>query len=107
MGVQKESSILFVVPAALARSDAPRLCSDLHAALRASTAQEVVCDVSLAPADVVAIETLCRLFLIAKRCGRRPRLRGVSPELAELIELVGLRRTLAGSVEAGSAEAGR
>ncbi|MDX6465165.1 MAG: hypothetical protein QOI27_205, partial [Gaiellaceae bacterium] len=55
----------------------------------------------LAPADVVAIETLCRLFLIANRCGRRPRLRGVSAELAELIELAGLRRTLAASVEAG------
>jgi ABC-type transporter Mla MlaB component len=100
VGIQKESSILFVVPGAVARSDAPRLCRDLRAALRASTADEVVCDVTLASADVVTVEALCRLFLTAKRCGRRPRLRGVSPELAELIELVGLRRTLAGPVEA-------
>ncbi|MDX6471547.1 MAG: hypothetical protein QOK22_363 [Gaiellaceae bacterium] len=101
MGVHKESSVLFVVPAALARSDTPQLCSDLHAALRSSTAGEVVCDVSLVRADAVTIEALCRLFLTAKRCGRRPRLRGVSAELAELIELAGLRRTLAASVEAG------
>ena len=53
------------------------------------------CDVGwLDEPDLSSIEALARLQLEALRRGWRIRLRNVSPELAELIELVGLHPVL-------------
>lgn len=44
--------------------------------------------------DAVTLDTLARFTLEAGRLGYRVRLRGVSPELAGLIELAGLSEAL-------------
>jgi anti-anti-sigma regulatory factor len=46
-------------------------------------------------ADMTSVDALARLVLIARRHGCSPVIRGVSPELEELIELVGLGEVLA------------
>lgn len=51
-------------------------------------------DVAGLPADGPALDLLARMALAARRCGCRVDLRGVSPELRELIELAGLTETL-------------
>lgn len=40
--------------------------------------------------DVITLDMLARVALQARRCGYQLVLRGVSPELAELIDLAGL-----------------
>jgi hypothetical protein len=53
-----------------------------------------ICDVrGLAP-DALTVDTLARLQVAARRVGHEVALRGVSPELLELLELFGLRRVL-------------
>lgn len=44
--------------------------------------------------DAITLDMLARFALQARRCGYRLVLRGVSGELAELIELAGLRDAL-------------
>jgi anti-anti-sigma regulatory factor len=44
--------------------------------------------------DAVTLDTLARLTLESRRLGYRVRLRGVSPELAGLIDLAGLSDAL-------------
>jgi hypothetical protein len=54
----------------------------------------LVCDVrGLAP-DAPTIDTLARLQVAARRVGHEVALRGVSPELLELLDLFGLRGVL-------------
>jgi ABC-type transporter Mla MlaB component len=48
----------------------------------------------LARCDLGAIDGLARLALAERRAGRRIRLVGASPELAELVALSGLTRVL-------------
>jgi len=56
----------------------------------------VVCELG-APhgVELATVEALARLVLEARRLGLELRLRGVSDELVELIELAGLRRITA------------
>jgi ABC-type transporter Mla MlaB component len=61
----------------------------------------VVCDVAGVEPDAVAVEALARLQLGARRHGRRVQLRGASPELCALIELLGLTEVLSPGAEAG------
>jgi hypothetical protein len=55
----------------------------------------VVCDVSDVAPDVAAVDALARLQLTARRLGLDVGLRNASPELLELISLVGLCDVLA------------
>jgi anti-anti-sigma regulatory factor len=55
---------------------------------------QIVCDVGALAPDAVAIDTLARLQLEARRFGAEIRLRNVSTELEELIALAGLRDVL-------------
>jgi hypothetical protein len=50
----------------------------------------IVCDVSTLAPDVGSIDALARLALLARRQGMELRLRKVSSELQELLELCGL-----------------
>lgn len=51
--------------------------------------------------DLAAVDVLARLQLAARRAGGRIRLVAVSPELAELLDLAGLRREVGGQPEGG------
>jgi ABC-type transporter Mla MlaB component len=50
----------------------------------------LVCDVARVEPDAVTVDALARLQLAARRHGCRVLLRGASPELLELVELIGL-----------------
>ena len=54
----------------------------------------IAVDVGGVKAEVVALDVLARLQLIARRCGYRIVLERASPELVELIELAGLSQVL-------------
>lgn len=58
-------------------------------------ATNIVCDLSTAAdADAATVELLARLQLTARRLGCRLRLRDASPELLELLDLMGLCEAL-------------
>jgi ABC-type transporter Mla MlaB component len=64
----------------------------------AGSAGMVVCDLGgWGRADLGTVDALARLHLLARRRGRRLRLRQVPPELADLIRLTGLAGVLVGS----------
>lgn len=78
----------------------PRLCEDLRALLMATGAETVVCDVAGAgPPGLATVDLLAHLELTARRAGGRIRLRGVTPALGALLELVGLRFEFEGQPE--------
>jgi hypothetical protein len=54
----------------------------------------LVCDVRALAPDALTIDVLARLQLAAQRVGQEVALRGVSPELLELLELFGLTGVL-------------
>jgi ABC-type transporter Mla MlaB component len=54
----------------------------------------VVWDASPLPAEIATVDALARLTLLARRQGAVIQLRGVSPELRELIDLAGLARVI-------------
>lgn len=66
------------------------LCAQVRRLLGRGDIEVVTCDVSQAVADLGAIDALARLQLTARRLGGRIRLRGAPPDLAELIEWVGV-----------------
>jgi len=92
-GVETDAAgTLFVVvdcPAALDAVDA--LCARVHAAITGAGARSVVCDVSaLRDPDELALETVARLQLTAKRTRVSMRLVGVGRPLADLLDAAGL-----------------
>ncbi|MFE7479960.1 STAS domain-containing protein [Streptomyces sp. NPDC057552] len=90
------------------RAAVPGLCAELERRLADRPgAAPVECDVGgVDRADLALVEAVARLALVARRAGRRLRLRGVSPELRALLDLVGLEDVvgLAGEGEPGEAE---
>src|SRR5882762_7878198 len=65
---REPSSIIFALSAPIDRADVPALCTRLRAALEASDALFVVCDVGeLTKPDAVTIDALARLQLTARR----------------------------------------
>ncbi len=85
------SSILLIMSRRVDRADIQVLCERLSARLDAGDADLVVCDMrALVGPDAVAVDTVARLQLTARRLGRRVRLRNVSLELQELLAFVGL-----------------
>ena len=59
------------------------------------------------PPDLAVVEALARFQLTARRAGYRMWLEDVSPALAELLDLAGLRQELARGPTQASPEAGR
>ncbi|MFF3173086.1 STAS domain-containing protein [Streptomyces sp. NPDC057900] len=86
--------IVLTVSGRVTRSAVPGLCAELEALLATADreATSVYCDVAaVVRPDLAAVEAIARLSLVARRSGgRRLRLRGTSPELRLLIELMGL-----------------
>lgn len=88
MGARKETSLTIRGP--VAREDLAGLTGRCCSLLASTGAHVLVCDVGQLAADAVAVDALARLRLAATRSGARLRLRDVSPELAELLELMAL-----------------
>lgn len=72
------------------RADIPDLCEQLTA--RAQCEPDVViCDVGMiANPDMVTVEALAQIHLVAHRLGKRVRLHRPTPELLALIAFTGL-----------------
>jgi ABC-type transporter Mla MlaB component len=85
-----------VVRGPLRRSDLPGLCERICRQLAAHPGSLVDCDVTGVSADAVSIDALARLQLGAQRQGCRVRLRDASPELRELVAVMGLTDVLPG-----------
>ena len=76
--------------ATMTRGDVPTACARLRALVGASDADVVVCDVRALEPDLVAVETLARLRLTARRLGCGLRLRGASRALEQMLAFCGL-----------------
>ncbi len=87
-------TIAFAVGGPITRDDLPRLCNRVCTVLERSSADVVLCDVSGVEPDAVTVDALARLQLAAGRHGCRVRLRHASPDLLELVALMGLRDVL-------------
>jgi hypothetical protein len=73
----------------------PALCAELRALVRAAGAERVVCDVgALVGPDLATVDALACLQFAVLRLGCRLRLRRASPELQELLGLMGLAEAL-------------
>ncbi|HEY8340048.1 MAG TPA: STAS domain-containing protein [Egibacteraceae bacterium] len=83
--------VVVALPATVERDDIPRLCERLRATLAAGDARRVDCDAgALAEVDVVAVEALAWLALVARRGGACLRLRRAPAALLGLLDLLGL-----------------
>ena len=80
--------------ATMTRADVATACARLRALVGASDADVVVCDVGALEPDLVAVETLARLRLTARRLGCGLRLRGASRALAQTVAFCGLSDVL-------------
>ena len=81
----------------LTPADAVALCRRARSELERSDTDVLVCDVAaLTRPDAGTVEALARLQLTARRLGRQVRLRDVSRELRELLDLFGLTDVLPG-----------
>ena len=86
----------FAIRGPIARDDLLGLCDRVCAVLRASGPGEARCDVAGVGSDAVVVDALARLQLAAGRLGCRITLDHASPELRELVGLLGLEDVLAG-----------
>jgi hypothetical protein len=77
---------------AVTRADVTTACERLHAL--AGDVDVITCDVSALAAELAAVNALARLALVARRLGCPLRVRRVSPELRDLVELCGLSDAL-------------
>ena len=101
--------VAFAIRGPIARADLSGLCDRVCAFLRAS-GDVVACDVCGVEPDAVTVDALARLQLAARRLGCCVQLRNVSPELLELVELMGMTHVFADALEApspGTREASR
>ena len=90
MAAPEPSTIALVVAGRIARADVAALCDRVRALLEESRAELLVCEVAAAAdPDMVTVELLARLQLVARRLGRQVRL-GRTP--AGLVELLALPR---------------
>lgn len=76
--------------APMTRADVPTACARLRALAGAADAEVVVCDVGALEPDLVAVETLARLRLTARRLGCGLRLRSASRALEQMLAFCGL-----------------
>jgi ABC-type transporter Mla MlaB component len=87
--------VAFSIRGPIARADLDGLTGRVCALLREAGAGRVaVCDVAGVEPDAVTVDALCRLQLGAHRAGCCVRLQRASPELLELVELMGLTDVL-------------
>ncbi|MFB6816487.1 STAS domain-containing protein [Streptomyces sp. NPDC056347] len=97
-GVEPKTPNVLVVTGPVTRAAVPGLCAELESLLYGPDGAvrdpdaEVDCDVGgVARVDLVLVEAVARLGLVARRAGGgRLRLRNAPPELRGLLDLVGL-----------------
>jgi len=93
--LDEPDTLVLIVSGPLARADVEAVCERVLVLLEDSNADQIVCDVSaLVDRDAVAVEALARLQLLARRRGRRMRIRNACGELQGLLTLAGLRDVL-------------
>ena len=85
------STIVLVLSGPILRADVAGLCERVQSVLESSHADRAVCEVGgvVAP-DVVTVEALCRLQLIARRVGLEIRFLHAHGALRDLFALTGL-----------------
>lgn len=100
--VAATNPIVLVVAGPVTRDAVPALCAQLETLLSGprgaapDPAAPVECDVGgVDGADLALVEAVARLALVARRAGRRLRLRRAGPELQGLLDLVGLADVVA------------
>ena len=81
------------LPAALP-ADLARVCGAVAVRLRTGAVAVVVCDGEALPGELASVDALARLALVVRRCGAGFAVRGLRPELAALVELLGLGELL-------------
>jgi ABC-type transporter Mla MlaB component len=96
MGAFGSRTITFAIRGPIARADLPGLCDRVCALLSAADGCDVECDVATVGCDAVTVDALARLQLAAHRCDCRVQLRNASPELRDLVEVIGLADVLLG-----------
>jgi len=87
-------TITFAVRGPIGRADLAGLSDRVCHVLAENAGRDVWCVVRCVEPDAVTVEALARLRLAAGRYGCRVWLRGASPELIDVIELLGLRDVL-------------
>ena len=91
LAAPEPSTIALVVAGRIARADVAALCDRVRALLLESRAEVVVCEVAAAAGpDLVTVELLARLQLVARRLGRQVRVSRAPAALLELLILLGL-----------------
>jgi anti-anti-sigma regulatory factor len=84
-------TLLVTIRGAIDRAAVVRVGDEVRDLLDATGATLVVCDVGgLVRPNTATIDALCRIRLAARRQGCRLRLRLASPDLLDLLDLVGL-----------------
>jgi ABC-type transporter Mla MlaB component len=95
MGADAPHTVAFSIRGPIARADLDGLTARVCCLLREAGAGGVaVCEVEDIEPDAVTVDALCRLQLGARRAGCCVRLRGASPALLDLVELMGLTDVL-------------
>jgi len=94
MATSGRQPVAFAIRGPISRADLPGLC-DRVCAILADAHTTALCDVAGVEADAVTVDALSRLQLAAKRCGCTVVLERASPELLELVQLMGLDCVLA------------
>jgi ABC-type transporter Mla MlaB component len=89
--------ITFAVRGPIEHADLPGLCDRVCTLLAGRPGALVRCDVAGVPADAITVEALARLQLAAQRNSCRVGLLNASPELLELVALMGLGDVLHGA----------
>ena len=89
-------ALTFSVWGPIARSDLAGLCTRVCGLLERHGPGPTICDASTVPADAVTVDALARLQLAARRFSCQVKLRNASPELLELVALMGLEDVLPG-----------
>jgi ABC-type transporter Mla MlaB component len=92
---KRRGTVTVTVPSPLARAELPVLFARTCELLALGRGCELLlCEVDGIDADAVAVDALARLALAARRSHCEVRLRGASPELLGLVELIGLSGVL-------------
>jgi ABC-type transporter Mla MlaB component len=93
--LERRRIVTMAVPGPLARAQLPTLFARTCELLALGRGCELLlCEVGGVHADAVAVDALARLALAARRSHCEVRLRGASPELLGLVELIGLSGVL-------------
>jgi ABC-type transporter Mla MlaB component len=82
--------VVFAIRGPIAEADLPGLCARVCDLLGQAAEQIVTCDVVNVSPDAMTVDALAKLQLAATRRRCRIRLRNASPELRELVALMGL-----------------